>query len=117
MEEARIMSKFKHDHIIKLIGVCVDRSPIFIVMELCEKGSLRDYLQKNERYGKVSKILNWKGATQILISTKLIDFTKAAKGTHFLVHFDLRHFKMELDLTEISKYYARYLIKENENKN
>ena len=44
------MSKFDHPHIIRLIGVCTDRSPIFIVMELCEKGSLREYLQKNENY-------------------------------------------------------------------
>ena len=50
IEEARIMSKFDHPHIIRLIGVCTDRSPIFIVMELCEKGSLREYLQKNENY-------------------------------------------------------------------
>ena len=48
IEEARIMSKFHHDHIIQLVGVCTERKPIYIVMELCELGSMREYLQKHE---------------------------------------------------------------------
>ena len=42
------MSKFNHDHIVQLVGVCTERKPIFIVMELCELGSMREYLQKYE---------------------------------------------------------------------
>ncbi|XP_019880199.2 focal adhesion kinase 1 isoform X4 [Aethina tumida] len=47
LEEAYIMQKFDHSHIIKLIGVCSD-SPVWIVMELAKLGELRAYLQKNK---------------------------------------------------------------------
>ncbi|CAG9860435.1 unnamed protein product [Phyllotreta striolata] len=47
LEEAYIMQKFDHQHIIKLIGVCSE-SPVWIVMELAKMGELRSYLQKNK---------------------------------------------------------------------
>lgn len=46
-EEAYIMQKFDHPHIIKLVGVCSD-SPVWIVMELARFGELRSYLQNNK---------------------------------------------------------------------
>ncbi|EDS27009.1 focal adhesion kinase [Culex quinquefasciatus] len=46
LEEAYIMQKFEHPHIIKLIGIC-SGSPIWIVMELARLGELRAYLKKN----------------------------------------------------------------------
>ncbi|KAK4884842.1 hypothetical protein RN001_001113 [Aquatica leii] len=47
LEEAYIMQKFDHQHIIKLIGICSD-SPVWIVMELAKFGELRAYLQNNK---------------------------------------------------------------------
>ncbi|CAG9813532.1 unnamed protein product [Phaedon cochleariae] len=47
LEEAYIMQKFDHQHIIKLIGVCSE-SPVWIVMELAKLGELRSYLQTNK---------------------------------------------------------------------
>ncbi|XP_017776897.1 PREDICTED: focal adhesion kinase 1 isoform X4 [Nicrophorus vespilloides] len=47
LEEAYIMQKFDHPHIIKLIGVCSE-SPVWIVMELAKLGELRAYLQNNK---------------------------------------------------------------------
>ncbi|XP_066151592.1 focal adhesion kinase 1 isoform X2 [Euwallacea fornicatus] len=47
LEEAYIMQKFDHPHIIKLIGVCSD-SPVWIVMELAKLGELRAYLQSKK---------------------------------------------------------------------
>ncbi|KAG5900576.1 hypothetical protein JTB14_022881 [Gonioctena quinquepunctata] len=47
LEEAYIMQKFDHQHIIKLIGVCSE-SPVWIVMELARLGELRSYLQNNK---------------------------------------------------------------------
>ena len=42
------MAQFSHPHIVELVGVCTTQWPIWIVMELCAMGSLRDYLQKNQ---------------------------------------------------------------------
>ncbi|KAL1501947.1 hypothetical protein ABEB36_007171 [Hypothenemus hampei] len=47
LEEAYIMQKFDHPHIIKLIGVCSD-TPVWIVMELAKLGELRAYLQSKK---------------------------------------------------------------------
>nr|CAI5832843.1 unnamed protein product [Callosobruchus analis] len=47
LEEAYIMQKFDHPHIIKLIGVCSE-SPVWIVMELARLGELRAYLQNHK---------------------------------------------------------------------
>ncbi|XP_076809101.1 tyrosine-protein kinase Fer-like isoform X2 [Clavelina lepadiformis] len=44
--EARILKEFDHPNIVKLIGVCTDRQPIYIVMELVEGGDLGVYLKK-----------------------------------------------------------------------
>ncbi|UYV78020.1 ALK [Cordylochernes scorpioides] len=45
MLEAIIMSKFRHPNIVKLIGVCADRKPFFIVLELLSGGDLRTFLR------------------------------------------------------------------------
>jgi proto-oncogene tyrosine-protein kinase ROS len=43
------MSNFKHDHILRLIGVCLYKndSLLYIVMELMEGGDLLSYLRNN----------------------------------------------------------------------
>ncbi|CRK93832.1 CLUMA_CG007359, isoform A [Clunio marinus] len=46
LEEAYVMQKFEHPHIIRLIGICSD-APIWIVMELARLGELRAYLKEN----------------------------------------------------------------------
>ncbi|XP_050510356.1 focal adhesion kinase 1 isoform X5 [Diabrotica virgifera virgifera] len=56
LEEAYIMQKFDHQHIIKLIGVCSE-SPVWIVMELARLGELRSYLQKNKTRLDLSTLL------------------------------------------------------------
>ncbi|ELU14564.1 hypothetical protein CAPTEDRAFT_134203, partial [Capitella teleta] len=45
LKEALLMSNFKHDHIIRLLGVCLDNDPQFIILELMEKGDLLSYLR------------------------------------------------------------------------
>ncbi|CAL1531010.1 unnamed protein product [Lymnaea stagnalis] len=49
LEEAYIMQQFDHPHIIKLIGICSDTAPVWIVMELAKHGEMRAYLQNNEQ--------------------------------------------------------------------
>ncbi|XP_055599667.1 uncharacterized protein LOC129748903 isoform X2 [Uranotaenia lowii] len=56
LEEAYIMQKFEHPHIIKLIGIC-SGPPIWIVMELARLGELRAYLKKNGPKLKLGTLL------------------------------------------------------------
>lgn len=43
--EARLMAVLEHPNLVKLLGVCVSRLPIYLVMELCAHGSLKDFLR------------------------------------------------------------------------
>ncbi|KAH7730509.1 Protein kinase domain containing protein [Aphelenchoides avenae] len=46
MKEARLMRNFDHENVVRLFGVCVDREPLMIVMELIQGGALDEYLRK-----------------------------------------------------------------------
>ncbi|XP_072933759.1 tyrosine-protein kinase receptor [Epargyreus clarus] len=45
--EAAIMAKFSHPNIVHLIGVCFDRHPRFIVLELLAGGDLKTFLRES----------------------------------------------------------------------
>lgn len=47
LKEAQLMSHFKHQHILQLVGVCLDNDPNYILMELMEGGDLLSYLRTN----------------------------------------------------------------------
>lgn len=47
LKEAQLMSHFKHQHILQLVGVCLDNDPNYILMELMEGGDLLSYLRVN----------------------------------------------------------------------
>ncbi|XP_045463680.1 focal adhesion kinase 1-like isoform X1 [Harmonia axyridis] len=58
LEEAYIMQKFDHPHIIKLVGIC-SASPVWIVMELARLGELRSYLQNNKNRLDLATLLQY----------------------------------------------------------
>ena len=45
LQEAAVMSKLSHDNIVKLIGVVTVGEPVLIVIEFCDRGSLKEYFQ------------------------------------------------------------------------
>ncbi|XP_038057992.1 tyrosine-protein kinase Fer-like isoform X2 [Patiria miniata] len=45
--EANILKQYHHDNIVKLIGVCTDKHPIYIVMELVPGGDLLSFLRND----------------------------------------------------------------------
>ena len=48
MEESKIMSKFDHPNVMKLLGVSISKGKTpFIVMPFMAQGSLLSYLRKN----------------------------------------------------------------------
>ena len=49
LQEAQLMSHFKHEHILQLLGVCLDNDPHFIIMELMEGGDLLTYLRSTRK--------------------------------------------------------------------
>lgn len=51
LKEAQLMSNFKHEHILRLIGVCFDMDALYIVMELMQGGDLLSYLRQSRPCG------------------------------------------------------------------
>ncbi|KAL1132441.1 hypothetical protein AAG570_010396 [Ranatra chinensis] len=47
LQEGRILKQYDHPNIVKLIGICVQKQPIMIVMEIVVGGSLLTYLRNN----------------------------------------------------------------------
>ncbi|KAK9885005.1 hypothetical protein WA026_009234 [Henosepilachna vigintioctopunctata] len=47
LQEARILKQYDHPNIVKFIGICVQKQPIMIVMELVSEGSLLIFLRKH----------------------------------------------------------------------
>ncbi|CAD5123119.1 DgyrCDS11492 [Dimorphilus gyrociliatus] len=45
--EAIIMSQFDHENIVKLIGVCFQSNPRYIILELLEGGDMQTFLREN----------------------------------------------------------------------
>jgi len=45
LQEGRILKQYEHPNIVKFIGICVQKQPIMIVMELVSGGSLLNYLR------------------------------------------------------------------------
>ncbi|PIO71262.1 protein tyrosine kinase [Teladorsagia circumcincta] len=70
MKEARLMRKYNHKHVVKILGVAVHEHPLMLVMEVCPNGSLLSYLRKN------------KGSTAL--SEKLRFSTEASDGLAYL---------------------------------
>ncbi|XP_054163853.1 tyrosine-protein kinase Fer-like [Oppia nitens] len=47
LAEGRILQQYNHPNIVQLIGICVHKQPVMIVMELVEGGSLLNHLRHN----------------------------------------------------------------------
>ncbi|CAF4152217.1 unnamed protein product, partial [Didymodactylos carnosus] len=47
LKEAIIMNQFSHDHIVKILGICPDVEPKFLVLQYMNEGDLQNYLRRS----------------------------------------------------------------------
>lgn len=47
LQEAQLMSNFKYEHILRLIGVCLSEDSLYIIMELMQGGDLLSFLRQS----------------------------------------------------------------------
>ncbi|XP_072309497.1 tyrosine-protein kinase Fer isoform X2 [Eucyclogobius newberryi] len=59
LSEARILKQYDHPNIVKLIGVCTQRQPIYIVMELVSGGDFLSFLRKKKEELKTKQLLRF----------------------------------------------------------
>ena len=69
--EALIMSKFNHPNIVHFIGVCFDKHPRFIVLELLAGGDLKTFLRDSRP----------KPVSSLFLASKLLRLTQLILGT------------------------------------
>nr|XP_033776357.1 tyrosine-protein kinase Fes/Fps [Geotrypetes seraphini] len=55
--EARILKQYSHPNIVKLIGVCTQKQPIYIVMELVQGGDFLTFLRNEGSQMKVKELI------------------------------------------------------------
>ncbi|KAG5862764.1 hypothetical protein JTB14_033854 [Gonioctena quinquepunctata] len=84
--EALIMSKFKHPNIIHFIGVCFDKHPRYIVLELLTGGDLKNFLGESRPKPEEPSPLTRKDLVMIAI-----DVAKGCKylEEHIFIHGDI----------------------------
>ncbi|XP_024085971.1 tyrosine-protein kinase Fer isoform X2 [Cimex lectularius] len=58
LQEGRILKQYDHPNIVKLIGICVQKQPIMIVMELVVGGSLLTHLRNNALVVNVKQLVS-----------------------------------------------------------
>uniref|UniRef100_A0A7M4EFH6 Tyrosine-protein kinase n=1 Tax=Crocodylus porosus TaxID=8502 RepID=A0A7M4EFH6_CROPO len=59
LSEARILKQYDHPNIVKLIGVCTQRQPIYIVMELVPGGDFLSFLRKKKDELKIKQLVKF----------------------------------------------------------
>lgn len=83
LSELQVMKMLEtHPNVVRLLGCCTDKVPIFLIMEYISKGKLQSYLRNSraERYYN-----NMHGQSKSLTSRDLTSFVyQVAKGMEFL---------------------------------
>lgn len=88
LQEAQLMSNFKHDHILRLIGVCLNQNEclLYIIMELMESGDLLSFLRNNRP--SINKPSSLKLLDLISVCVDVASGCRYLEEMHF-VHRDL----------------------------
>lgn len=83
LSELKIMKMLEpHPNVVKLLGCCTEKDPIFVIMEFIGKGKLQSYLRSSRAERNYN---NTHGLSNTLTSRDLTSFVyQVAKGMNFL---------------------------------
>ncbi|XP_049625083.1 tyrosine-protein kinase Fer [Suncus etruscus] len=59
LQEAKILKQYDHPNIVKLIGVCTQRQPIYIIMELIPGGDFLSFLRRKKDEIKLKQLVKF----------------------------------------------------------
>ncbi|KAM7473757.1 hypothetical protein LguiB_021000 [Lonicera macranthoides] len=97
--EVELLSKFRHSHLVSLIGYCNNRGEMILVYEYMARGSLADHLYKLGPNGNNSLTLSWVQRLKICIgAAQGLDYLHTGTGIHDrVIHRDLKSSNILLD--------------------
>nr|Q8MY86.1 RecName: Full=Fibroblast growth factor receptor 1; Short=DjFgfr1; Short=FGFR-1; AltName: Full=DjPTK3; Flags: Precursor [Dugesia japonica]BAB92085.1 DjFGFR1 [Dugesia japonica] len=120
VKEMEIMKHIgRHPNVIQLLGLCTQKGPLRVIVELAPYGNLRDFVRaKNKKYSKSKKIIG--NFTSSILCTYSLQIARGMTylASRSVVHRDLsarnilvgEHFEMKIadfGLTRIVDYYYR----------
>ncbi|XP_011721760.2 tyrosine-protein kinase Fer isoform X1 [Macaca nemestrina] len=59
LQEAKILKQYDHPNIVKLIGVCTQRQPVYIIMELVSGGDFLTFLRRKKDELKLKQLVKF----------------------------------------------------------
>ncbi|CAG5118908.1 unnamed protein product, partial [Candidula unifasciata] len=54
VSEFQLLKEVVHPNVIQLLGVCTQKGPLYVIVEYCEMGSLRNFLRSSKFKNKIS---------------------------------------------------------------
>ncbi|XP_070543914.1 proto-oncogene tyrosine-protein kinase receptor Ret-like isoform X2 [Ptychodera flava] len=97
--ELNLLKQVNHPNVIKLLGCCTQKGPLYVICEFCEHGSLRNYLRECRRLETLyvqdqfnADINSDESPVDILTARDLVSFSwQICKGMQYLAEMKLVH--------------------------
>ncbi|KAM7466752.1 hypothetical protein LguiB_014314 [Lonicera macranthoides] len=102
--EVEMLSKFRHSHIVSLIGYCYSSTETILVYEYMVNGSLADHLYKIAKYGTSSN-LSWVQRLKICVGVaRGLDYLHTGTSVQdSVIHRDVKSSNILLDKNCVAK--------------
>ncbi|KAM7488651.1 hypothetical protein LguiB_026135 [Lonicera macranthoides] len=97
--EISMLSKYRHSHLVSLLGYCDNYYEMILVYEYMVHGTLADHLHKNSKNGFGDSCLSWVQRLKICIgAARGLDYLHTGTGIqHRVIHRDVKSTNILLD--------------------